>query len=150
MCVESRGSNFKGKTSAFTLVEVVCSLAILGIVFSGIIVSYTQAARRVEWSGRSLAAQSLAIQVIEQARSGVWNEALRAMDPNQGDDLMRLNVLNRSTNLVAGTLTGHTWQIVLDLPTSGTNQIRATNVIFPSKPSLSETGRRTHQRLKSE
>ena len=129
MCVESPpGSKFKGKTSAFTLVEVVCSLAIIAIVFSGIIVSYTQAARRVEWSGRSLAAQALAIQVIEQARSGVWDEALRAMDSNQGDDLMKLNVLDRSTNLVAGTLTGYTAQ-VLDLPSSGTNQIWATNYV---------------------
>ena len=125
MCVVSCRSR-RGRTWAFTLVEVMLCLVITITVFSGIIVSYVQAGRRVEWSGRSLAAEALAIQIIEQARSGTWDEALGS---EKGDDMMKLNVLGVSTNYAAGTLTGYTWQI-LDLPSAGTNnQVRATNWI---------------------
>ncbi|HKS37126.1 MAG TPA: prepilin-type N-terminal cleavage/methylation domain-containing protein [Verrucomicrobiae bacterium] len=59
--------------SAFTLVEVVISVAILALCLAGIVYGYVLQARRAEWSAYSLAAQSLASQAIEQARSAQWD-----------------------------------------------------------------------------
>jgi type II secretory pathway pseudopilin PulG len=58
---------------AFTLSEVVMAIALLTIVMQGVIYGYVHAARRAEWNGRSLAAQSLASQGIEQARAAKWD-----------------------------------------------------------------------------
>jgi len=40
-------------------------MAILGIMITGIVTGFTQSHRAAEWSGASLAAQSLAMQPIE-------------------------------------------------------------------------------------
>ncbi len=58
---------------AFTLIEVVVSIAILAMVMAGIIFGYVQANRAAEWSSMSLAAQSLASQGMEQVRAAQWN-----------------------------------------------------------------------------
>ena len=63
----------KSRSAGFTLTEVVLALAILAVVFGGIITASIQATRRAEWSGYSLAAQALAIQQLEQARSARWD-----------------------------------------------------------------------------
>jgi prepilin-type N-terminal cleavage/methylation domain-containing protein len=106
---------------AFTLVEVVMAIAILGLVFGGIILSSVLLARRAEWTGYSLAAQALAIQQLEQARSAKW-------------DILDTPAVNELTNLpsvIAATL---------DLPISGTNAVWATNYVtmktvsIPSSP----------------
>ena len=55
-----------GMTSAFSLMEVVLAIALGGILISGMIVGYLQAAVRAEWSAYSLAAQSLAVMRLEQ------------------------------------------------------------------------------------
>ena len=95
---------------AFTLVEVAMAIAIMGVLFSGVIVSYVHTARRTEWSGYSLAAQALAIQQLEQARSAKW-------------DVLDTPVVDEVTNLPLVTAT------TLDIPISGTNRVIATNYV---------------------
>jgi prepilin-type N-terminal cleavage/methylation domain-containing protein len=60
-------------TSGFTLAEVVISMAILAVVVQGVIVGYVGTAQRAEWNAHALAAQSLASQAAEQARSAKWD-----------------------------------------------------------------------------
>jgi prepilin-type N-terminal cleavage/methylation domain-containing protein len=59
--------------SAFTLVEVLIALAIFGMMIAGLIYGYTQADKFAEWSSMSYAAQSYAIQGMEQVRDAYWN-----------------------------------------------------------------------------
>jgi type II secretory pathway pseudopilin PulG len=92
--------------AAFTLAEVVVCLAIVALLFGGIITGYMQGAYRAEWAGYNLAAQALAMQQIEQAKTAVWDKDR-----------------NEFTNLVAMS-----WA-TLDLPTSGTNKVYATNYV---------------------
>lgn len=60
------------RLAAFTLIEIVLALAILGMVMSGLIYGYVQANRMAEWSSMSLAGQSFASQGAEIARSAHW------------------------------------------------------------------------------
>lgn len=99
--------------SGFTLVEVVLAIGIIALVFGGILAAHVLSARRAEWTGYSLAAQALAIQQLEQARSAKW-------------DVLDTPVINEITNLPSLT-----WS-TLDLPIAGTNEIRATNYITVS------------------
>jgi type II secretory pathway pseudopilin PulG len=107
-------------TQAFTLAEVVIALAIAALVFAGIILSYVQSSRRAEWTGYSLAAQALAVQELEQARSAKW-------------DVQSVPTVDELTNLPSVT-----WS-VLDLPISGNNVTYATNYISVKTISLSTT-----------
>lgn len=92
-----------------TLVEVVLSLAITGITFGAIIFGYIMSARRAEWSGYSLAANSLALQRLEQARAAKW-------------DVLTTPVTDEVTT------TNFPVQIaVMDVPISGENITYATN-----------------------
>jgi prepilin-type N-terminal cleavage/methylation domain-containing protein len=91
-----------------TLVEVIMALAILSVAFAGVIGMYLHAAYRAEWSGYSLAAQGLAIQQIEQAKSAVW-------------DTSSTPVKNELTNIATVT------SAVLDIPILGSNVVWATN-----------------------
>src|SRR5262245_42589083 len=90
------------RQNAFTLVEVVMSVFIMMLVFSGIITCYIQNAYRAEWSGYSLAAQSAACQVLEKAKGATWDVAA-------GKD----EIASLPTNYVS----------TLDLPISGTNSV---------------------------
>jgi len=58
---------------AFTLTEVVFSLAIIGLTAGGIINGYIQSARLTDWQAHSLAAHSLAMQRVEQCRAAKWD-----------------------------------------------------------------------------
>jgi len=107
-------------TAAFTLAEVVISLAIAALVFAGIILAYVQSSRRAEWTGYSLAAQALAVQELEQARSAKW-------------DVQSVPPVDELTNLPSVT-----WS-VLDLPVSGNNVTYATNYISVKTISVSTT-----------
>jgi type II secretory pathway pseudopilin PulG len=62
----------KGK-EAFTLTEVVFSLAIIGLTSGGIINGYIQSARVTDWQAHSLAANFLAMQRVEQCRAAKWD-----------------------------------------------------------------------------
>lgn len=57
----------------FTLVEVMVSVVILALVLAGVCYGYTQANRVAVWSSMSQAAQSYAMQGMEQARAALWN-----------------------------------------------------------------------------
>jgi type II secretory pathway pseudopilin PulG len=58
---------------AFTLIEVLMSFAILALVVAGVIYGYAQTNRFAEWSSMSLAAQSYALQGLEQLRAAKWD-----------------------------------------------------------------------------
>lgn len=94
------------RTSAFTLAEVVVCIAIVALVFGGIISGYIQGAYRAEWAGYNLAAQALAMQQLEQAKTAMWD-----------------NSHNEFTNILT-----RTWA-VMDLPVNGTNRVYATNYV---------------------
>jgi type II secretory pathway pseudopilin PulG len=108
----------------FTLAEVVISIAVTGLVFAGILTGYIQSTRRAEWTGYSLAAQALAIQQIEQARSAVWDYSTGT----GRNELTNLNLTNPQYNSTTKKTTGYSWA-TLDLPCSGTNIVRATNYV---------------------
>ena len=99
----------RSSANAFTLVEVVIALGILALVIQGVIFGYIFSSRRAEWNGRSLAAQPLALQGVEQARAAKW-------DPQAWPSVDEL----APTNFVEVT--------TLDLPVAG-EPIYATNFI---------------------
>lgn len=87
-------------------------MAILGIMITGIVSGFTQSHRAAEWSSASLAAQSLAMQPIEQSRAAKW-------DPRKAkpvDDLVSSNFPTRFH--------------ILDIPVAGTNIVYATNQVW--------------------
>src|SRR5882724_3142758 len=100
--------SLRKKTSAcgFTLAEVVVCIAIVALVFGGIISGYIQGAYRAEWAGYNLAAQALAMQQLEQAKAAMWDSSH-----------------NEFTNILL-----QTWA-VMDLPINGTNKVCATNYV---------------------
>ncbi len=91
-----------------TLVEVLISLFVLGVMMVGIIAGYMQSHRTAEWSCYSLAAQSLAMQPVEQVRSATW-------------DLYANPPVDQTTNVAILTTN------ILDIPISQTNIVWATN-----------------------
>lgn len=114
----------KRQAFGFTLAEVVISIAVTALVFAGILTGYVQSARHAEWTGYSLAAQALAVQQIEQARSAVWDYSTGA----GRNEITNLNLMNPQYNSATKTTTGYSWA-TLDLPCSGTNVVRATNYV---------------------
>ncbi len=98
----------KGRTAAFSLVEVVVSTFIIMLVFGAIIGGYIQTSYRAEWTGLSLAAQAAAVQQLEAAKCAVW-------------DTQQTPVQDEISKLPGVTTT------LLDLPVSGTNTVYATN-----------------------
>lgn len=110
----------KRPASAFTLAEVVMAVAITTLIFGGILTANVHLTKRAEWTGQSLAAQALAIQQLEQARSAVWDNSLGK------NELTNLNLLGWTSNGRVGKGYSHA---ILDLPISGTNYVRATNYV---------------------
>ena len=100
----------KGRTAAFTLVEVVICTFIIMLVFGAIIGGHIQTSYRAEWAGLSLAAQAAGVQQLESAKCAVW-------DPQQIPVQDEINKLPRVTSTL------------LDLPVSGTNTVYATNTV---------------------
>jgi type II secretory pathway pseudopilin PulG len=97
------------RLTGITIVEVVLSLAIMGISFGAIVTGYVMSARRAEWSAYSLAANSLAMQRLEQCRAAKW-------------DVLTTPVTDE---LTASVFTNEVAE--LDVPVSGTNITYATN-----------------------
>jgi len=93
---------------AFTLTEVVFSLALIGLTAGGIINGYIQSARVTDWQARSLAAESLAMQRVEQCRAAKW-------------DTRSFPVVDQLVSSNFPTLTEQ-----MDLPTVSTNASYAT------------------------
>jgi len=109
-----------GRASAFTLVEVVISVAIVALLFNGILTAYIQSSLRTEWSGYSLAAQAQAVQSLEQAKAAVW-------------DVLQTPIVNQLTNVPT------VFAATLDLPISGTNVVWVTNYVTITNVSISST-----------
>lgn len=118
----------------FSLAEVVISVGIITLVFAGIIQGNVQATKRAEWSGYSLAAQGLANQQVEQARSALWDTALSPA-VNQ---LTNLCLAGWAYNSTKKEWSGYT-NAILDLPISGTNAVRATNYVYVRLINLNNT-----------
>jgi type II secretory pathway pseudopilin PulG len=112
----------KPRTAAFTLAEVVMAMAIVTLIFGGILSANVQLTKRAEWSGQSLAAQALAIQQLEQARAALWDES------QSKNEFTNLNLLGWTYNTSTKVGKGYSWAN-LDLPIAGTNYIRATNYV---------------------
>jgi type II secretory pathway pseudopilin PulG len=93
----------------FTLVEAIVSTLIAGVVTAGLISTFMQAHWASEWSSYSLAAQSLAMQPIEQARGAKW-------DPYSSPVADQLVASNFPVRIEP-----------LDIPISKTNVVYATN-----------------------
>jgi hypothetical protein len=108
--------------AGYSLVEVVLAAAIIAMVYGMIINCYTQCGLRAQWSGYSLAAQSLAYEQIEQARSAIWDPA---MNNNQ---VTQLNLKTWSYNSGTRTWSGYITAI-LDVPYASTNYTVATNYV---------------------
>ena len=106
----------------YTLVEVVLAIAIMALFFNGVIMAYIQAGTQAEWSGYSLAAQSLSMQQLEQARAAVWDYSISK------NEITNLNLAGWTYNTNTGSGRGYS-TTVLDLPISGTNTITATNYV---------------------
>jgi prepilin-type N-terminal cleavage/methylation domain-containing protein len=111
--------------AAFTLIEVLISILILTIVMAGVVYGYAQANRFAEWSSMSLAAQSYALQGLEQVRAAKWD--LRA---NPAVDEWSLpNIVGYTSNLPPQT-------DIMDIPVSGA-PFNVTNTIMLKQLSTS-------------
>lgn len=108
------------RNAGFTLPEVCASLFITVLVFAGVIYGYISTAARAEWSSYSLAAESLAIQGVEQLRAAQWL-------PNSSPVIDELGM----TNLMS---TNYCQTNVLDVPVSGGTPVYATNYISITTP----------------
>jgi type II secretory pathway pseudopilin PulG len=91
--------------SGFTLAEVVVSVLIVSMMVQGVAVGYVTFTKQAEWTAHSLAAQSLASQGLEQARSAKWDTQLwpQGIGPGQSDELgvtsyMQTNILDLPMN----------------------------------------------------
>ena len=116
MCIVSRGAVRQPKqTAGFTLAEVVVAIAIATLSFGGVIYGYVLTGDRSHWSAYSLAAQSLALQGLEQARAAKW-------DPKAWPAVDELG------------LTNYTQLDMLDVPVSG-HPVLATNYISVTRVS---------------
>jgi type II secretory pathway pseudopilin PulG len=115
--------------AGYSLVEGLVCIIIVALLLGAIINGYVFGAKQAQWSSYSLAAQSLALHAIEQARSAKW-------DGNQTVEITNLNLINKSYTgyLNAGgvatnyTVTGYTTNI-MDIPWKTTNYVVATNFI---------------------
>jgi len=134
-CSEQSGKRLKrGSAGAFTLIEIVISLAILGMALSGLIYGYVQANRTAEWTSMSMAAQSYASQGAEEARAADWRP--RDYPPATGPGTM--------DELTNGTI--FTNISFMDIPTKGNPaaadfQFWVTNVVSITNLSINPPSR---------
>ena len=98
------------RDAGFTLPELVISTAIAAISIGGIAYGYILSAQSAEWSAYNLAANSLAIQRMEQTRAAKWDR--QSIPPV--DELVGANFPMAVE--------------ILDIPISGTNVALATNI----------------------
>ena len=101
-------SDGRKRGAAFTLAEVVVSVAILASVMTGLIYGYIQINYRAQLASISLAAQSLAAQSVEQARAAKWD--VHSQNPGTGpgasDELPPTNYMQIFTNSLLVPATG--------------------------------------------
>ena len=119
---EASSPSGKKRKAGISLVEVVISVSIVALVFGAILNGYISTAKKVEWTGYSLAAQSLGVQTLERARSAVWDISLKK------NELTNMTLLSSNWNNSTLTYTGYMTNI-LDVPIIGTNVVMATNFV---------------------
>ena len=73
MLVSTQNNRGRSSRKAFTLMELLVSICIFAMVISGILYGYVQANHFAEWSSMSYAAQSYALQGLEQVRAAKWD-----------------------------------------------------------------------------
>jgi len=111
------------RRGGFTVLEVVFAVSVLAVVFATVITAYVQTTYCVEQSGYSLAAQSLCVQTLEQAKACVWDLSVGK------NELTNLTLMNWTYNASTGVGTGYCTNM-LDLPIKGTNNaVVATNFV---------------------
>jgi hypothetical protein len=116
-CFQRSGKGGARKAmAAFTLMEILISFFVLGIVLSGIIYGYVQINWTAEWCSMSMAAQSFASEGAESARAADWRP--RDWPPASG-----YGTMDELTN--GTTITNVDF---MDIPTKGTPA--ATNFQF--------------------
>ena len=98
----------QSRKAGFTLAETLVSIMIMGLVFSGVLLGYTRASQRAEWSGLSLAAEALCVRQMEQFRAVLW-------------DTQQVPIYDGTTNISTSNV------MILDIPISGSNVVYATN-----------------------
>jgi prepilin-type N-terminal cleavage/methylation domain-containing protein len=113
-CLSFRAGGNPQPSKGFTLSEVVVAIAVATLSFGGVISGYVLTSDRAQWSAYSLAAHSLAMQAVEQARAAKW-------DPKAWPAVDELGVTN------------YTQVETLDVPVSGqallaTNRVSITAV----------------------
>lgn len=129
--------NGRARTAGFSLVEILIAFLLFGMTVSGLIYGYEQANRLAEMSSMSLAAQSLAEQGMEQARSAQWDSQMYPITNGVGtsDEIRMYNNAGVCTN---GDVTSHTNYLqsdFLDVPSTG-NLIWITNYITITNASI--------------
>jgi len=98
------------RTRGFTLAEVVISVGLAALTFTGVIYGYALTSDQAQWSSCSLAAHSLAAQGVEQAKAAKW-------DPQAWPPIDELGITN------------YTQVSPLDMPVAKGNILYATNYI---------------------
>ena len=131
-CRQLVGCEPRVLSAAFTMIEVLISAAIMAMIAAGVVYGYAQANRFAEWSSMSLAAQSYALQGLEQVRSAKWDLWAQLSDPNR--DVISLPS-------VVGATTNFTQSDIMDVPVSGaplyvTNYIKLIQI--STSPELRE------------
>lgn len=97
--------------AGLTLVEVIISIALAAITVSAIISGYVLGAQRMEWASQNASAQMSAVNTLERVRAAKWDT--RTFPPI--DQLVASNFPPSASPL--------------NLPTKGTNNLRATNFV---------------------
>jgi len=82
---EARASRAQG---GFTLAEALMAFLVLTMVIAGVCYGYVQANRIAMWCSMSQAAQSYAVQGMEQARAAIWNPWNYSTNSPNPDDQM--------------------------------------------------------------
>lgn len=107
--ISLKSKSGRRRQAASSLVEVVVAIAISTMSISATVTGYVLASNRAEWSAYNLAAQSLAIQRMEQTRAASWDPSGYPVT----DELVQANF-----PVVVE---------VLDVPIAGNNIVYATN-----------------------
>ena len=97
------------KNKAFSLTEMIVSMAVAGIMVGGLVNGFMQSAQQAEWSSYSLAAQNQALRGLEQVRAAKW-------------DLYAWPAIDQ---VVSTNFPGYTH--ILDVPRAGGNISYASN-----------------------
>jgi prepilin-type N-terminal cleavage/methylation domain-containing protein len=91
--------------AGLTLIEVIFSIAIGALMMGAVTTGYIQCLRQAEWTSHSLAANSLAVQRLEQTRNAKWEwqKTDQVTSTNFPVDVQILDIPISKTNIIYGT-----------------------------------------------